>query len=189
MYQSNSYQYLEELKTDKLLICKDDKEALQIRDVANLLAYDTFVLPDIRVSVGEDLRSYGEDIQELFTQLSSYHTSKKKKILISPLRTLLIPFPKPELFAKKSIEFGDTLNLKELKDTLYQWGYHFVDIAAQKGEVSFRGDIIDIYPIHVDKPYRISLFDEEVETIQYYDEGTQKRVPEELESLEITPAF
>jgi len=189
MYQSNIYQYLEELKTDKLLICKDDKEALQIRDVANLLAYDTFVLPDIRVSVGEDLRSYAEDIQELFTQLSSYHMSKKKKILISPLRTLLIPFPKPELFAIKSIEFGDTLNLKELKDTLYQWGYHFVDIAAQKGEVSFRGDIIDIYPIHVDKPYRISLFDEEVETIQYYDEGTQKRVPEELESLEITPAF
>ena len=189
MYQSNSYQYLEELKTDKLLICKDDKEALQIRDVANLLAYDTFVLPDIRVSVGEDLRSYSEDLQELFTQLSSFHASKKKKVLISPLRTLLIPFPKPELFSKRNIEFGDTLDLKELKDTLYQWGYHFVDIAAQKGEVSFRGDIIDIYPIHVDKPFRISLFDDEVEAIQHYDEGTQKRVPEELESLEITPAF
>ena len=189
MYQSNIYQYLEELRETKLLICKDDKEALKICDVANLLAYDTYVLPDIRVSVGEDLRSYGEDIQELFTQLSSYHMSKKKKILISPLRTLLIPFPKPELFSRKTIEFGDTLDLKELKDTLYQWGYHFVDIAAQKGEVSFRGDIIDIYPIHVDKPFRISLFDEEVETIQYYDESTQKRVPKELESLEITPAF
>jgi transcription-repair coupling factor (superfamily II helicase) len=189
MYQSNIYQYLEELRETKLLICKDDKEALKICDVANLLAYDTYVLPDIRVSVGEDLRSYGEDIQELFTQLSSYHASKKKKVLISPVRTLLIPFPKPELFSRKTIEFGDTLDLKELKDTLYQWGYHFVDIAAQKGEVSFRGDIIDIYPIHVDKPFRISLFDEEVETIQYYDESTQKRVPEELESLEITPAF
>ena len=189
MYQSNIYEYLEQKNPKALLICKDDKEALQIRDVANLLTYDTFVLPDIRVSVGEDLRSYGEDIQELFTQLSSYHASKKKKVLISPVRTLLIPFPKPELFSKKSIEFGDTLDLKELKDTLYFWGYHFVDIAAQKGEVSFRGDIIDIYPIHVDKPYRISLFDEEVETIQYYDEGTQKRVTEELESLEITPTF
>jgi len=189
MYQSNIYQYLEELKTDKLLICKDDKEAIQIRDVANLLTYDTFVLPDIRVSVGEDLRSYGEDLQELFTQLSSYYASKNKKVLVSPLRTLLIPFPKSELFAKKIIEFGDTLDLNELKDSLYHWGYHFVDIASQKGEVSFRGDIIDIYPIHVNKPFRISLFDEEVEAIQHYDEGTQKRLPEELESLEITPAF
>ena len=189
MYQSNIYEYLEILSEEKLLICKDDKEALQIRDVAVLLKYDTFVLPDLRVSVGEDLRAYGEDLQELFTQLAAYHDSKKKKVLISPLRTLLLPFPKPELFSTKTIEFGDTLNLKELKDAMYHWGYHFVDIASQKGEVSFRGDIIDIYPIHIDKSYRISLFDEDVEAIQYYDAMTQKRLPEELEALEITPAF
>jgi len=189
MYQSNIYEYLEESKNPKLLICKDDKEAAQIRDVAVLLDYDTYTLPDLRVSAGEDLRSYGEDLQDLFTQLSDYHASRKKKILISPVRTLLIPFPKPELFSRKKIEFGDTLDLKDLKNTLYQWGYHFVDIASQRGEVSFRGDIIDIYPIHVDKPYRISLFDEEVEAIHTYDEGTQKRLPDELEALEITPAF
>ena len=189
MYQSNIYEYLEELKNPKLLICKEDKEAVQIRDVAVLLGYDTYVLPDLRVSVGEDLRSYGEDLQDLFTQLSNYHASVKKKVLISPVRTLLIPFPKPELFKRKKIEFGDTLDLKVLKNTLYQWGYHFADIASQRGEVSFRGDIIDIYPIHVDKPYRISLFDEEVEAIHIYDEGTQKRLGDELETLEITPAF
>ena len=189
MYQSNIYEYLEQKNPKALLICKNDKEATHIRDVAVLLKYDTFVLPDLRVSVGEDLRSYGDDLQDLFTQLSAYHHSQKKKVLISPLRTLLIPFPKPEFFSTKTIEFGDTLNLKELKDTLYQWGYHFVDIASQRGEVSFRGDIIDIYPIHVDTPYRISLFDEEVEAIHYYEVDTQKRLPDELEELEVTPAF
>jgi transcription-repair coupling factor (superfamily II helicase) len=189
MYQSNIYQYLEELKETKLLICNDDKEAVQIRDVAVLLGYDTFVLPDLRVSVGEDLRAYAEDVQLLFLQLDAFHQSTKKKVLISPLRTLLIPFPKAVYFASQTIEFGETLNLQALKDTLYQWGYHFTDIAAQRGEVSFRGDIIDIYPIDAEKPYRISLFDEEVESIQYYDEGTQKRVSEELEELRFTPAF
>ncbi len=189
MYQSNIYEYLEALKETKLLICKDDKEAMQIRDVAVLLKYDTFVLPDLRVSVGEDLRAYGDDLQDLFTQLASYHSSQKRKVLISPMRTLFIPFPKPELFATRTIEFGDTLHLKELKDTLYQWGYHFVDIASQRGEVSFRGDIIDIYPIQVEQPYRISLFDEEVEAIHCYDVNTQKRLPDELEALEIIPAF
>ncbi len=189
MYQSNIYQYLEELKEVKLLICKDDKEAIQIRDVAVLLGFDTFVLPDLRVSVGEDLRSYGEDIQLLFTRLASFYKSTKKKLLIAPLRTLLIPFPKAELFDTRSIEFGDTLALQELKDTLYHWGYHFTDIAASRGEVSFRGDIIDIFPIDADQPYRISLFDEEVETIQYYDQGTQKRLNDELESFTFSPAF
>ena len=116
MYQSNIYEYLdlrqaqvpvttlsvpEPVEGKALLICKDDKEATQIRDVAVLLKYDTFVLPDLRVSVGEDLRSYGDDLQDLFTQLFSYHRSQKKKVLISPLRTLLIPFPKLELFLLK----------------------------------------------------------------------------------------
>ena len=189
MYQSNSYEYLEDLRSDQLLLCKNDKEAVQIRDVAVLLGYDTFVLPDLRVSVGEDLRSYGDDIQILLTQLASYYASQKKKVLISPVRTVLIPFPKAAHFSEKTIEFGDTLELKVLKDLLYHWGYHFVDIASQKGEVSFRGDIIDIYPIHVEHPYRISLFDEEVETIHRYDAMTQKRQGDELESLEIKPAF
>jgi len=146
-------------------------------------------LPDLRVGVGEDLRTYDEDVQALLMTLANYDASKEKKVLISPLRTLLIPFPKPEYFAQQTIEFGDTLNLTELKDMLYHWGYHFTDIAAQRGEVSFRGDILDIYPIDADKPYRISMFDEEVETIQYYDENTQKRLPDELESLTFTPAF
>ncbi len=189
MYQSNSYEYLESLKSDQLLLCKDDKEAIALRDVAVLLGYDTFVLPDLRVSVGEDLRAYGDDIQTLLSELSSCYRSQKKKVLISPLRTALLPFPKAEYFAEKHIEFGDTLDLKALKDLLYHWGYHFVDIASQKGEVSFRGDIIDIFPIHVEQPYRISLFDEEVESIHNYDAMTQKRLGDELESLEIRPAF
>jgi len=189
MYQSNIYQYLEEFTNEKLLICKDDKEAVQIRDVAVLLGFDTFVLPDLRVSVGEDLRAYDEDVQALLITLAKYDASVEKKVLISPLRTLLIPFPKAVYFAQKTIEFGDTLKLAELKDTLYHWGYHFTDIAAQRGEVSFRGDIIDIFPIDAKKPYRISMFDEEVETIQHYDENTQKRAADELESLTFSPAF
>ncbi len=189
MYQSNIYEYLEELKETKLLICHDDKEAVQIDDVAVLLGYDAFVLPDIRVGVGEDLRPYTKEVKTLLLQLAGFHKSTKKKVLISPLRTLLIPFPKPEYFASQTIEFGETLKLQELKKRLYRWGYHFTDIAALPGEVSFRGDIIDIYPIDADKPYRISLFDEEVETIQHYDEGTQKRESEELEEFTFSPAF
>jgi len=189
MYQSNSYEYLEALKETKLLICKDDKEAIQIRDVSMLLEFDTFVLPDIRVAVGEDLRAYDEEIQAMFTTLSGYYASSKKKVLVSPLRTLLIPFPKPVYFSQQTIEFGDTLHLDTLKDTLYHWGYHFTDIASAHGEVSFRGDIIDIYPIDASKPYRISLFDEEVETIQHYDDNTQKRMSDELESFTFGPAF
>jgi transcription-repair coupling factor (superfamily II helicase) len=112
MYQSNIYQYLEELKETKLLICNDDKEALQIRDVAVLLGFEAFVLPDLRVSVGEDLRTYDEEIQQFLLQLAAYHRSERKKLLISPFRTLLLPFPKPEYFSSMTIEFGETLDFQ-----------------------------------------------------------------------------
>jgi len=187
VYQSNIYEFLENGgEAKELLLCKDDKEAVQIRDVALLLGFDTYVLPDIRVSVGEDLRAYTEDIQAFFAQLFGYEYSKKKKILIAPVRTVLLPFPKPQYFSQHSLEFGDTVNLAALKEQLYHWGYHFTDIAAGRGEVSFRGDIIDIFPIDAEKPYRISLFDDEIESIQQYDEATQKRFEEELEGLTFT---
>jgi len=189
IYQSNIYEYLENLKEEKLFICKDDKEAVQIRDVSVLLGFDTYVLPDLRVNVGEDLRAYAEDIQAFFAQLFGYYHSTKRKLLISPVRTVLLPFPKADCFGEKSLEFGDTVDLNALKNTLYHWGYHFTDIAAGRGEVSFRGDIIDIFPIDAEKPYRISLFDDEIESIQQYDEATQKRFEEELEGLTFTPAF
>ncbi len=188
--QSNIYEYLEPGTERPLLICADDKETKQVADVANLLGYETFVLPDIRVSVGEDMRPYAEELQLFFAQLFGfYRAGGEKRLLIAPLHTVLLPFPKPELYDELRIEFGETLPLAELKEKLYRWGYHFTDIAAQRGEVSFRGDIIDIFPVKSDKPYRISLFDEEVESIHHYDETTQKREGEELEDLTVTPAF
>jgi transcription-repair coupling factor (superfamily II helicase) len=189
MYQSNIYEYLEILEENKLLICNNDKEATQIRDVARFLGFETFVLPDIRVSPGDDMRPYGEEIRDLLVQLQGYHRSTEKTLLISPLRTLLFPLPKANYFQTKVWEFGETLDLGRIKEELYHWGYHFVDIATERGEVSVRGDIIDIYPIHAGAPYRISLFDEEIEAIHHYDAYSQKRLGEELESLEITPAF
>jgi len=189
MYQSNIYDYLQSNTQKQMLICKDDKEAQQIADVSRLLGINTFVLPDIRVGVGEDLRAYDEEVYALLAALHGYSQSREPKILVAPVRTTLIPFPKSTYFAQEEIAFGETIDLSAFKEKLYHWGYHFTDIAASRGEVSFRGDIIDIFPIQSEHPYRISLFDEEIESIHRFDATTQKRIGEEIEAFEITPAF
>ncbi len=192
MYQSNIYHYLLEKKLSKelLLIAKDDKEAASARDIAGLLGYDAYALPDMRLSVGEDLRVYQEELYALLTALNGYFASNTaKKVLVAPLRTMLLPLPRAELLRSKKIEFGDKLDMGAFKDELYYWGYHFVDIASSRGEVSFRGDIIDIYPINSDKPYRISLFDNDIESIRTYDEDSQKSFPEEIEAFTVIPAY
>ncbi|MCB4760745.1 MAG: DEAD/DEAH box helicase [Sulfurovum sp.] len=199
--QAAIYEYLKNqysAPSASLLLCKNDKEASQIADVAILLNYSTFVLPDIRTSTGENLRSYSEEIQQFMLTLTRYHNSSQSntlqstrhpKLLISPIKTILLPFPKPEYFSQKQITFGEMIDLKAFKDELYHWGYHFTDITVSRGEVSFRGDIIDIFPIQSENPYRISLFDEEIESIYMFDKNSQKRIGEEIESFEMTPAF
>ncbi|MCH9739609.1 MAG: DEAD/DEAH box helicase [Epsilonproteobacteria bacterium] len=193
MTQSDIYEYL--LKGDAssknklLLVCKNDKEAAKTADTATLLNYKPFVLPDLRLSEGDDLRSFQVEFYELLESLHAYFSESKKKLLISPLRTLLLPLPKQEYFKTLEIEFASTINLSDLKDTLYNWNYHFVDIVTQKGEVSFRGDIIDIYPLGGESAYRISLFDEDVESIREFSVDTQKSSKEDIESFQIIPAL
>jgi len=192
MYQSNIYEYLEEKEASSkplLFLCKDDKEAQSASDVISISGFKSYLLPDIRASVGEDLRAYQSEVYQLFAILSGFFHESGKKILVAPIRTMLLPLPKPKYFGRKEIEFGERVNIRKLKDELYRWGYHFVDIASQQGEVSFRGDIIDIFPADSEHPYRISLFDDEVESIRRYDENSQKSIREELEKMEITPLY
>ena len=188
--QAGIYEYLQKTPNSPILITKDDKEASSVAEVAKLLEYPTFVLPDFRANYGDDLRPYKEELFELFSTLSAFYRSKKsKKLLIAPFRTTIYPLPKPELFDRITIEFAGMLSLSSFKERLHNWGYSFVDIVEEEGEVSFRGDIIDIYTRGSEKPYRISLFDDEIEGIRTFTCESQKSDKEEIESFEIAPAY
>ncbi len=184
-----AYEFLKDSYCE-LIVCKNEKEGDLIKDAASFLGYEAYALSDLRVSFGDDLRVYKEELHSILSSLNSYYFSNnKKKILISPIRTVINPLPKRELFDRFVLNFGDDLNLGELKDRLFHWGYSFVDIVEDKGEVSFRGDVIDIFPINAKKPYRISLFDTQIESIREFDRETQKSIKEEIESIEIIPAL
>ena len=193
MRQSSIYEYLKDTnKIDRanLYITANDKSSESIKSVAQFLGIRGFVLPSIRVSRGEDLRSYAHEISQLLQILYSYHKFNGDKILISPFHTLSLPLPKGEKLDSFMLEFGQKIDIEMLKDRLHRWGYHFVDIVGAEGEVSFRGDIIDIYPPSSKYPYRISLFDDEIETINTFDIKTQKRDAEsEIESIEVSSSF
>lgn len=147
-------------------------------------------MPDLRARVGDDLLSFQEEMQTLLRVLHAFYSdASTKKILIVPLRTLLTPLPKKELFQRQTIEFGMRLAHEAFKEQMFYWGYHHSDVVQAVGEVSFRGDIIDIYPPNAPHAVRISLFDDEIESIRYFDVQTQKSIQEELESIEIFPAL
>lgn len=192
----NIYEYLKNLKEEKklkeceLLIVNDDKQAQIASDIVSFLGFKPFTLADFRANFGDDLLSFSTELQDITKALNEYYSYKKQdKILIAPIRTASFPMPKDKCFDSFEISFADTLNLEELKTKLYNWGYYFVDIVTSEAEVSIRGDILDICPLGSETGYRISLFDDEVESIREFDIEDQKSSKEEIENFKITPAF
>ncbi len=193
---NNIYEFLKNLKDEKrlkeceLLIVNDDKQAQIASDIVSFLGFTPFVLADFRANFGDDLLSFSEELQDITKALNGFYNYKKEnKILISPIRTVSYPMPKAKCFDNFEISFAQTLDIEELKSKLYTWGYYFVDIVTSEAEVSIRGDIIDICPLGSEEGYRISLFDDEVESIRKFNIEDQKSFKEEIESFIITPAF
>ncbi|KIM09192.1 MAG: transcription-repair coupling factor [Sulfurovum sp. PC08-66] len=190
MIQSALFEYLQGgARPCDILLVADDAQAQKAEQIAQYKGESVVRFPDFRAHFGEDLRSYKEELSQLFLALFAYHSATKKPLIISPFSTLLYPLPKPSTLSKRTLAFGDRVDLASLKEELYAWGYGFVDIVQMQGEVSFRGDIIDIFAMGEEMPYRLSLFDDEVESIRYFDLDTQKSDKNELESMHIFPAF
>ena len=85
------------------------------------------------------------------------------------------------------IRVGQKFDLEQQKQRLVQAGYHLVDTVYDHGEFAVRGSIMDIYASGQEAPIRIDLFDDEVETLKFFDPETQ-RTTESLHNFTVLPA-
>ncbi|HEC1790274.1 TPA: DEAD/DEAH box helicase [Campylobacter lari] len=184
--QAKLYEYLLSNKTE-LIVCENDKEADELAQVCLFLNLKTFVLPDFRAEFGSDLRSFSKELFEICKVLNAYHKEDENKILISPIKTILQKLPGKKHLKNIILKRNSLLVLEKFKEEILHSGYEFVDIVQDKGEVSIRGDIIDIFAINEEQPFRILLFSDEIESIRYFDIHTQKSIPNELSKIEICP--
>ncbi|NLC28000.1 MAG: transcription-repair coupling factor [Campylobacteraceae bacterium] len=188
--QAACFEYFVQGGTANLLIAKNDKDTPFLHDVLAYAGKKPYVLPDFRATRGEDLRTYSAELYNLLSALNSYVNDKSpKKILVSPIRTLLHPLPNSVLLGQYIVDFGERIVMRDFQEKLLHWGYVFVDLVETKGEVSFRGDVVDIFIPNSEHPIRISFFDDEVESLRYFACETQKSFPDELESIKLIPAL
>ncbi len=69
---------------------------------------------------------------------------------------------------------GDKLDIEKLRGQLTLAGYQHVTQVVAAGEYSVRGGLIDLFPMGTQLPYRIELFDDEVETMRTFDVDSQR---------------
>lgn len=82
---------------------------------------------------------------------------------------------------------GEKLNRDNLRQRLEQYGYYNVSEVITHGEFATRGSLLDIFPMGSKTPFRIDLFDNEVDSIRIFDPETQKSLST-IEKINILPA-
>ncbi|MBD3671249.1 MAG: transcription-repair coupling factor, partial [Gammaproteobacteria bacterium] len=110
-------------------------------------------------------------------------------ILIVPITTLMLRVVPHDYLKAHSLmmDVGETLDSEALALQLESSGYVRVSTVMEHGEFAIRGSIIDLYPMGSDVPYRLDLFDREVESIRTFDPETQ-RTEDKVEAIRLLPA-
>lgn len=109
--------------------------------------------------------------------------------LIVSASTLCFPLCPKSHIQKNSFVLAckETIQIDALREQLVLSGYYAVSEVFSHGEFSIRGSLIDIFPMGSLHPFRIDLFDNEVESIRIFDPNTQ-RSNEKIEHIELLPA-
>ena len=173
----------------ELLLTQDFKQAQDACEVFGLFSISPFVLPELPIHFGDDLSSFREEFLHTLHILRDFYTTKNHKILIAPIASVLHALPKAEILQSFSLELHHNYDYNALKERIIEYGYECVEVVELEGEVSFRGEIIDIFIPQSEKPYRIVFFDEQIESMRCFDTHTQMSNPIEIEHLEILPAL
>ncbi|HBZ92954.1 MAG TPA: transcription-repair coupling factor, partial [Pseudomonas sp.] len=110
-------------------------------------------------------------------------------ILVVPIATALHRLaPKRFLLGSSLVlDVGQKLDVEQMRTRLEAAGYRCVDTVYEHGEFAVRGALIDLFPMGSEVPYRIDLFDDEIETLRTFDPENQRSV-DKVESIRLLPA-
>ena len=109
---------------------------------------------------------------EALTKLSN---GGNKKIIVTYPEALFEKVVLPKTLSSNiiSIKANDTINPDSLMDLFVMYGFERTDFVYEPGQFALRGGILDIYSFGNEKPYRVELFGNEVDSIRIFDPETQ----------------
>ena len=113
----------------------------------------------------------------------------KRGVLVVPVATLMQRIAPRAHITGSGLVLAkrQKLDLAAEQRRLEASGYRHVPQVAEPGDFAVRGALLDIFPMGTAEPYRIELFDDEVESIRSFDPETQ-RSQQQVEKIELLPA-
>ena len=132
-------------------------------------------LPAHDVLPFENLSPHPEIQEERATALWKIATGAAS-IVIAPLEATAMRLRGADHYSglARVVRRNDSLEVEELVQHLNTVGYSGVDVVEMPGQYAVRGGLLDVYPPEADRPLRIEMFGDEVESIRKFDPGTQR---------------
>lgn len=160
-----------------VVLCADPLAAQRLSDEIPLFAPElrTRLLPDWETLPYDAFSPHQDLVSERLRTLHAL-LQQSVDILLVPVTTALYRLAPPEFLAAYTFSFrqGDRLDEGALRQQLTLANYSHVAQVAAPGEFSIRGGLIDLFPMGSVLPYRIDLFDDEIESIRSFDVDTQR---------------
>ena len=172
----------------RLIVTSSDKKVREIRDEYLFYDRNTVIFP------AKDLIFYQADLRG--RELEKERIRCLRRLVEGRPTTVVTTFaalmtPQVPLSAWKSnvlqLEKRQTYSLEELSRKLVRMGYEKNFQVDAPGQFAVRGDIVDVFDLTEENPYRIEFFDEEVDSIRSFDLETQRSI-EPMELVKIYPA-
>ncbi|MFP6798622.1 MAG: transcription-repair coupling factor [Pseudomonas sp.] len=173
-----------------LLLTADSQSAERLQEELSFFAPDLPVLhfPDWE-TLPYDLFSPHQDI--ISQRIAALYRLPELKhgVLVVPITTALHRLaPKRFLLGSSLVmQVGQQLDVNQMRSNLEAAGYRCVDTVYEHGEFAVRGALIDLFPMGSSLPYRIDLFDDEIETLRTFDPESQRSI-DKVESIKLLPA-
>lgn len=169
-----------------VVVARNNQHVAQLESELEFYGIKPTIFPDWEILPYDRLSPHQDIVSERLAILSNM--PQKGVLLISASTLVQRVAPYSWVLGEHfDIRVGQKFDLEQQKLRLVQAGYHLVDTVYDHGEFAVRGSIMDIFASGQEAPIRIDLFDDEIDTLKFFDPETQ-RTTTTLKSFTVLPA-
>ncbi|TCB34849.1 transcription-repair coupling factor [Acinetobacter sp. ANC 4910] len=169
-----------------ILVARNSQHLAQLESELEFYGLKPTIFPDWEILPYDRLSPHQDIVSERLAILSNMPQQGVLLVSASTLAQRVAP-TSWVLGEHFDIQIGQKFDIEKQKLRLIQAGYHLVDTVYDHGEFAVRGSIMDIFSSGQNSPIRIDLFDDEIESLKFFDPETQ-RTTQNLEKFSVLPA-
>lgn len=180
---------IQEIDGRLVVVTPSDYQARRLADeLQSLVSLPVHLFPVNEVVSAEMSFASPENRKERIQTLDLL-TQNQRGVIIVSTSSLKRRLPMVDVWKRAHLKLkpGEIVDFSAFQDQLHLMGYGRTAQVEKPGDYSIRGSIIDIYPLTTEDPLRIDFFDDEIDTLRYFDVTTQ-RSKDTIESVLLSPA-